>query len=278
MAEVTRATMKHQIPCESFESQLRTLYLEQAQRNKNDYLDAHSHNLAVIRRDTSIFLRYCRFMPRTGAVLDWGCHHAPTACLVKMLRGNAVQIYGCDVHTENFDAFFNFAGLQYANLTHPYLLPYESDSFDAVIGTAVLEHVPNDSESLKELYRVLKPGGVFVVTTLPNRYSYTEWLNRCLHRPHHLRRYGLKEIKRTFLHNGFVPIAFGYHQVFPSLCSTRDLVNTKFVNTVAGMLASQSALGEKLWPFRCFASNVFIVGKKVAGLDNRYFDLHKRLE
>jgi ubiquinone/menaquinone biosynthesis C-methylase UbiE len=70
--------------------------------------------------------------------------------------------------------FFDFANLKYTRLTHPYLLPYDDDCFDAVIGSAALEHVPNDSESITELYRVIKPGGVFIMTTLPNRFSYTE--------------------------------------------------------------------------------------------------------
>jgi len=53
-----------------------------------------------------------------------------------------------------------------------------------VMGSGVLEHVPNDSESLKELYRIIRPGGYFIMTMLPNQYSYTEWLNRRLRNPH----------------------------------------------------------------------------------------------
>ena len=77
------------------------------------------------------------------------------------------------------------------------MLPYDDNSFDVVIGSAALEHVPNDSECLKELYRIIKPGGAFIMTTLPNRLSYTEWLNRRLHRTHHLSLYGLKEAKHV---------------------------------------------------------------------------------
>jgi len=259
------------------ESQLVTLYAEQASIGKEDYLDAHSHNLAVIRRHTSIFERYSRFVPDSGTVLDWACHHAPDACLVKMLRGDATKLYGCDLHAEEYRAFYDFARLQYTKLTHPYLLPYDDNFFDAVIGSAALEHVPNDSESLKELYRIIKPGGVLIVTTLPNRFSYTEWLSRRLRRPHHLRLYSLKEAKRMFIHHGFLPVASGYHQVLPSMCSVGGIFDSQFINKLVGAIGSQNTIGEKLWPVRCFASNVFVVGKKVTAIDNGDFDIQKRM-
>lgn len=261
----------------SYESQLLALYSEQAKTKKNEYLEAHSHNLAVILRDTSIFRRYSDFIPSTGAVLDWGCNHAPTACLVKMLRGESVKLYGSDVHGEDFRVFYDFAGLEYTRLTHPYRLPYDDNSFDAVIGTAALEHVPNDSESLKELYRVIKPGGVFIVTTLPNRFSYTEWLNRRLRRPHHLRRYSLGEAKRMFLHHGFLPVAYGYHQIFPSMCSVGGVFNSRLLNKLIDVLTSRAGIAERIWPVCLFTSNVFVVSIKVTGFDNADFDLRRRL-
>ncbi len=261
----------------SYEQKMFELYAEQSRIETNDYLEAHSHNLAVMRRDTGIFERYSHLLPEKGTILDWGCNHAPSSCLVKMLRGDAVQLYGCDVHSSAFQAFFRFANLRYTTLTHPYLLPYDDDTFDAVIGTAVLEHVPNDSESLKELYRILKPGGIFVMTTLPNRYSYTEWLNRVMQRSHHLRRYSLTESKHMLLHHGFLPIAFGYHQVFPSLCSVGGVFNSRLLNKIADGLSKQSVIAERIWPFRCFASNVFVVSKKVSFLHNCDFDIPKRM-
>jgi SAM-dependent methyltransferase len=194
-----------------------------------------------------------------------------------MLRGEAVKLYGTDVHAEDFRAFYDFADLRYTQLQHHSLLPYEDNSFDAVIGTAVLEHVPNDSASLNEIYRVLRPGGVFVVTTLPNRFSYTEWLNRRLNRPHHHRRYSLREAKHLFLHHGFIPVAYGYHQVLPSMCSIGGVFNSRLLNGLVDVFTSHSGFAERIWPIRCFASNVFVVGIKVKGFDNADFNLGERL-
>ena len=43
-------------------------------------------------------------------------------------------------------------------------LTYANDSFDVCTCTEVFEHVPNDLEGFREIYRVLKPGGLFLFT------------------------------------------------------------------------------------------------------------------
>lgn len=228
-----------------------------------EYLESHSHNRAVIKRDTSIFDRYSHYVPMSGKLLDWGCNHAPSATLLKMLRGDSVEIHGCDVHGERYEAFYRFSDLRYTQLSHPYQLPYEDNSFDAVIGTAALEHVPNDSRSLEELYRIIKPNGFFIMSTLPNRYSYTECINRALKRPAHRRLYTLKEAKKMFLHHGFIPVESGYHQVWPSLCALGGLFDSRKAQAIAEFMSAQNAITERLWPIRCIASNIFVVGQKV---------------
>jgi ubiquinone/menaquinone biosynthesis C-methylase UbiE len=44
-------------------------------------------------------------------------------------------------------------------------LPFRDSSFDAVIATAIIEHVPNPAGFLNEIGRVLKSSGVAVITT-----------------------------------------------------------------------------------------------------------------
>ncbi|WP_442267754.1 class I SAM-dependent methyltransferase [Tenacibaculum sp. ZS6-P6] len=38
-------------------------------------------------------------------------------------------------------------------------LPFEDESFDIIFCNHVLEHIPDDTKAMQELYRVLKPGG-----------------------------------------------------------------------------------------------------------------------
>jgi len=68
--------------------------------------------------------------------------------------------------------------LNHANI---YALPYPDNTFDAVILSEILEHLDDDVAGLREIYRVLKPGGV-VAITVPNA-NYPFWwdpINRTL--------------------------------------------------------------------------------------------------
>ncbi|MCB9426064.1 MAG: methyltransferase domain-containing protein [Flavobacteriales bacterium] len=38
-------------------------------------------------------------------------------------------------------------------------LPFEDGSFDVILCNHVLEHIPDDTKAMQELYRILKPGG-----------------------------------------------------------------------------------------------------------------------
>lgn len=43
--------------------------------------------------------------------------------------------------------------------------PFESDFFDAIVSCDTLEHVRDEISCLNEMFRILKPGGVLVITT-----------------------------------------------------------------------------------------------------------------
>ena len=39
-------------------------------------------------------------------------------------------------------------------------LPFDDDAFDIILCNHVLEHIPDDTKAMQELYRILKPGGM----------------------------------------------------------------------------------------------------------------------
>ena len=47
-------------------------------------------------------------------------------------------------------------------------LPFDDESFDCVVSFQVIEHIKRDKEFVREVHRVLKKGGKFIVST-PNR-------------------------------------------------------------------------------------------------------------
>ena len=42
-------------------------------------------------------------------------------------------------------------------------LPFEDNQYDVILCNHVLEHIPNDTKAMQELYRVLKPGGMAIL-------------------------------------------------------------------------------------------------------------------
>ncbi|MEK7499663.1 MAG: class I SAM-dependent methyltransferase [Patescibacteria group bacterium] len=68
------------------------------------------------------------------------------------------------------------------NKTHPELdylsdiqnMPLPNESFDTVLSAEVLEHVPDPEKALREIIRVLKPGGKLVITIPHLMYMHNE--------------------------------------------------------------------------------------------------------
>ncbi len=73
-------------------------------------------------------------------------------------------------------------------------LPFRDASFDLVVAMDTLEHLPDDSRALAEIYRVLKPGGR-VIATVPAYHSLWSGHDVALM---HFRRYVARELRDRF--------------------------------------------------------------------------------
>ncbi|MBC7633722.1 bifunctional 2-polyprenyl-6-hydroxyphenol methylase/3-demethylubiquinol 3-O-methyltransferase UbiG [Aeromicrobium sp.] len=54
-------------------------------------------------------------------------------------------------------------------------MPYDDGSFDVVLASEILEHVPQDDRAIAELVRILTPGGILAITVprwLPERICW----------------------------------------------------------------------------------------------------------
>lgn len=106
-------------------------------------------------------------------VLDAGCGDGEIGSLLK--KQMHVDVYGVDI-SKNGVALANKKGLKAKISDMSKKIPFRSSMFDLVISSATIEHVPNPDTFLKEIYRVLKPGGIVLIST-PN---LSFWLNRIL--------------------------------------------------------------------------------------------------
>lgn len=105
-------------------------------------------------------------------------------------------------------------------------LPFEDGLFDLVICTETLEHVPDDKAILQELTRVLRPGGVLVLS-VPDEYSERLlWRFSRRYRTHpggHVRIYRRNQISSMMEENGAQPFATEFRH---SLESVRWLIHS----------------------------------------------------
>ncbi len=89
-------------------------------------------------------------------------------------------------------------------------MPFADGSFDRIIASEVLEHVPDDLEVMAELFRLLKPGGRLAATVpsaLPEQICW--WINDAYHAPKavggHVRIYHQPELRAKLASVGFEP-------------------------------------------------------------------------
>jgi len=94
-------------------------------------------------------------------------------------------------------------------------LPFESDSFELVVSLDVIEHLEDDLGALRELHRVVAPGGALLVTVpaYPWLWSGHDEIN------HHFRRYtrrslqsvahaaGWEQVRTTYFNSLLLPVA-----------------------------------------------------------------------
>ncbi len=194
------------------------LFRESQSEPNRKYLQAHGHPDAV-KHHVNVFYWYSQYLPAGAKVLDWGCSYGPDSCMIRWAGGEGIQLHGCDFGLEDeFRPFRQFARADYRQLKQITELPYPNDAFDTVVASGVLEHVAIESDALRELYRVLKPDGLLIISYLPYAGSLGEWLLRKFHKDGgHRRLYGLKETRVLLRKFGFNPIDLRYQTFIPNV-------------------------------------------------------------
>lgn len=109
-----------------------------------------------------------------GKVLDYGCGAGQ---VVALMRSKGTDASGCDVfyggNVERSDGVVSEALQPHIRRMENGLIPYPDASFDAVVSNQVFEHVPDMALALREVARVLKPGGTFLAL-FPDRGVWRE--------------------------------------------------------------------------------------------------------
>jgi ubiquinone/menaquinone biosynthesis C-methylase UbiE len=141
-------------------------------------------------------------------VLDVGCGPGQ---YVRQLRHRGFAVSGIDGSAEMLSvARANNPGtdLRQARVQE---LPFPDQTFDAALSIEVLRYVPDWPRCVKEMARVLKPGGVCAITMSPklnlNGYWFINWLDSIIPIPtlKHLRQFFVTswQLRRVFAQAGF---------------------------------------------------------------------------
>ena len=113
---------------------------------------------------------------------------------------------------------------------------FESEKFDIILSIEVMEHVSDLISYLEDIFRLLKPGGIFIWTTpcgnlLSIEHIYSLLSNQIIKTsegyikwkwedPTHLRRLKSKEIEKKLILTGFSKVKFRFRaHIFSFLCT-----------------------------------------------------------
>ncbi len=176
-----------------------------------------------------------RLVLRPGArILDLG---SPKDLALFLARARGYEVVATDILPSAIALSDRYAraygrngdgpGLVSSQIQDGRSLTYEDASFDAAYSVSVLEHIPDDGDSLaiRELMRVVRPGGVIVVTTpfdLVHRDTYVK----------------MRVYERDF--DGTRPVFFERHY-------DQETLERRLITPAGGRLADLEFWGEGRW-------------------------------
>lgn len=101
-------------------------------------LERHRLLWIFLKRETSFFTDNLKVL-----------HFAPEQCFLKRFR----DLTNLDYTTTDLNS--PIADIK-ADIC---ILPFQDNEFDVILCNHVLEHIPDDTRAMQELYRIMKPGG-----------------------------------------------------------------------------------------------------------------------
>lgn len=100
-------------------------------------------------------------------VLDLGCG---TGMFLSELSSRAKFVVGVDASMEMLRIAKGRAGKAVLVQADADALPFADGSFDAVVSVTLLQNMPDPAATVREVARVLRSGGVAILTVLKHRY------------------------------------------------------------------------------------------------------------
>lgn len=150
------------------------------------YFELEKNNWWFKVRREIIFWLLNKHNSTKGKILDYGCG---SGFLVKELQDGGLDAYGIDVSlpaiqlgkSRNIKNLFKIDDIK---------VDMPDNHFDTLLALDVVEHLENDSAALEEFHRLLKPGGLAVITV--PAYQWMWGVQDEI--SHHFRRYTMRQL------------------------------------------------------------------------------------
>ena len=155
------------------------------------------------------------FIDASGLVLP-GSHvleiGTGTGSLLHELLARGVRAEGVELRQELIDKAHRFFGPLPIQRVTGTTLPFPDAAFDLVISFDVFEHIPDSDAHLREVRRVLRGGGSYLIQT-PNKWTNTvfetiRWRSFTRFREEHCSLHTLGELNARLRQQGFTPRAY----------------------------------------------------------------------
>jgi SAM-dependent methyltransferase len=154
------------------------MYKETAERVSLD--EANNY---VLQRSIKAYIEAAKLTKGIVLELGTGSGYGIEIVAPKASKFITLDKFRCEM-VDNLPSGTN---VEFIQMTFPPLSGIANESVDYVISFQVIEHIENDNEFVKEIARILKPGGRFICTTPNIKMSLTR-------NPWHIREYTIEEL------------------------------------------------------------------------------------
>lgn len=204
----------------------------------------------VSRRELALNLLDQNLHTAKPALLDVGCG---TGAVLSELEKRGPSV-GIDLSHEAL-RLSKERGLNHLVYANAEQLPFIDNQFDAVLSLDTIEHVPNDKAAAAEIFRVLKPGGIFVMNV-----PAFNWLWG----PHdvalmHQRRYTTGKVRDLLEIQGFhiQKLSYSVFFLFPAVMIRRFSEKLQKSEPKVKLPQFQPSTNQRLIRLMQFEGNVF---------------------
>jgi|SRR3989344_3658183 len=172
-------------------------------------LDAQDEHWWLVVRRKIVKDLLGRFIPHKNdsKILDFGCSSGEFVRYIQNLNYN---VSGCDVSIEAIEKGQQ-KGISNLSVVQNNHLDYSSESFDVVLALDVIEHLEEEGPAIKEIHRVLKRGGLFIIFV--PAYQFLWGIED--ETSHHYRRYSSRSLLKVIQNSAnFVVVKKSYFNTF----------------------------------------------------------------